>query len=75
MEEIKQEKPIIAGAEIVKEADNNIPEKEKTTCIHEYSLERVILHRKSIFSSGEILASVIFCKKCGCISGSSKISS
>ena len=61
---MENEKTIIAGAEVLPDADNNMPPEEKTTCQHEFIIEKTILHKKTLLTSVELLASVIFCKKC-----------
>jgi hypothetical protein len=65
-----------AGAEFIKDADAQTPEEEKTTiiCLHEYSSGRVILHKRGLWGRDtEMLAMVVYCKKCGRLAGSSRI--
>lgn len=63
----------LAGAEIVKGADDNMPEEEKPTCIHMFIIEKIILKRSNLFTEEELLAAIIYCKNCGRLGGSSRI--
>jgi len=63
---------VVAGSEHIEGADNNenLPDK---MCVHEFSLEKTILHKESFYGKEELLTSIVFCKKCGRLGGSSLI--
>ena len=70
---MQKEAGLIAGAEKVEGADINMPLEKKQECFHTYQLEKIVLKKKGLFSEKELLASVVFCKLCGRVSGSSRI--
>mgnify|MGYP001613082629 CR=1 FL=1 len=65
--------PTLAGAEIVPGADCNMPPEKKQVCQHEFVLEKTILKQEGIWRKSELLATIVFCKKCGRLGGSSRI--
>ena len=63
----------LAGAEEIKDDTVNMPE-QMGVCIHTFQTEKTILTRNRLFNQREeLLAVIVYCKKCGRLGSSSRI--
>ena len=65
-----------AGEEEVKDAISDVSgeaSEEQKKCEHEFLAQKDILHKKNLFGSEEMITCIVFCRKCGKLTGSSRI--